>query len=197
MTPFWWVIRAPDPKLFDPVFGVRFFMFFAHFVNSSWMFGPVNLLNGCFRTNAKHSFRPVLPLKPTFCFQRRREFAEMLYKRKGSTVFSPEKKSCTQRNCSTNVFPIFRKASCSCVIALPSHFETPFFFMNEKWVPCDFPTSKIFRFVQKRYISVTLCSSDGLKDLERKSTGFANRSVWEGWGGTILTLFRLRTSKHT
>ena len=33
------------------------------------MFGPVNLLNVCFRTNAKHSFRPVLPLKPTFCFQ--------------------------------------------------------------------------------------------------------------------------------
>ena len=45
-------------------------MFFAHFVNSAWMFGLVDLLNDCFRTNAKHSFSPVLPLKSTFGFQK-------------------------------------------------------------------------------------------------------------------------------
>ena len=69
MSPLSLAVRAPGLQKLDPQKSMLFSVFFVHFANSSWMFGPVNLLNVCFRTNAKHSFRPVLPLKPTFCFQ--------------------------------------------------------------------------------------------------------------------------------
>ena len=106
MTPFWWVIRAPDPKKLDPVFVVLFSMFFAHLGKSSWTFGPVDLLNDCFRTNAKHSFRPVLPLKPTFRFQEEENLRKCFTNGKEARFLSKKKK----------VHP--------CVFALQKHFAT-------------------------------------------------------------------------
>ena len=67
-------------------------MFFSHFVNSSRMFGPVDLLNDCFRTNAKHSFRPVLPLKPTFCFQEEENLRKCFTNGKEARFLSKKKK---------------------------------------------------------------------------------------------------------
>ena len=67
-------------------------MFFAHFVNSSWTFGPVDLLNDCFRTNAKHSFRPLLPLKPTFRFPKEENLRKCFTNGKEALFFPLKKK---------------------------------------------------------------------------------------------------------
>ena len=71
---------------------MHLFMFFAHFANSSRMFGPVNLLNDCFRTNAKQSFRPVLPLKPTFGFQKEENLRKCFTNGKEARFLSKKKK---------------------------------------------------------------------------------------------------------
>ena len=69
-----------------------FFVFFVHFVNSSRMFGPVDLLIDCFRTNAKHSFRPLLPLKPTFRFPKVENLRKCFTNGKEARFLSKKKK---------------------------------------------------------------------------------------------------------
>ena len=92
MTPVSFSIRALEQKQKYPDLGLFFSVFFAHFVKSSGTFGPVDLLNDCFRTNAKHSFRPVLPLKPTFCFQEEENLRKCFTNGKEARFLSKKKK---------------------------------------------------------------------------------------------------------
>ena len=109
MSPLSLAVRAPGLQKLDPQKSMLFSVFFVHFANSSWMFGPVNLLNVCFRTNAKHSFRPVLPLKPTFCFQEEENLRKCFPNGKEAWFLSKKKKSSPLRFCFTKYFATLSK----------------------------------------------------------------------------------------
>ena len=63
----------------------------------------------CFRTNAKHSFRPVLPLKPSFCFQEEENLWKCFTNGKEARFLSKKKKSSPLRFCFTKYFATLSK----------------------------------------------------------------------------------------